>query len=92
MQGYAYKDPDAESGGATKLVAKGGAAGKGSVVLQGKNNLPKGLNQLPTGAADALAGDASATLQVLAKDGACFSAELTTVQKAAGGQFKAKAP
>ena len=92
MQGYGYKDKAAQGEGVTKLVAKGGAAGKGSVSLQGRNNAPKGLTDLPTGAAAALAGETSATLQVLASDGACFTADLTTVQKAAGGQFTAKAP
>jgi cysteine-rich repeat protein len=92
MQGYGYKDPSAEGEGATKVVAKGGAAGKGAVSLQGRNNQSKGQTDLPTGAAADLAGETSATLQMLVSDGACFSAELTSVQKAEGGQFKAKTP
>ena len=91
MQGYGYKDGAAEADGVTKLVAKGGAAGKGSLSLQGRNNQPKGQTDLPTGAAALLAGETSATLQLLASDGACFGAALG-VQKAADGQFKAKAP
>jgi hypothetical protein len=91
-KGFGYKDPLAEAEGATKLTARSGAAGKGSLALQGKNNTPKGLTDLPTGAAALLAGETSATLQMLASDGACFSADLTTVKKAEGGRFQAKAP
>jgi cysteine-rich repeat protein len=89
--GFGYKDPAAEASGTASLVAKGGKAGKGSVVLQGRNNVPKGQDDLPTGAAAALAGQTSATLQITTSAGFCASAELG-VQKAEGGQFKAKAP
>jgi cysteine-rich repeat protein len=91
-KGYAYKDPLAEAEGVAKITAKGGSAGKGSLTVEGRNKAKKGLTQLPTGAAAALQGATSATLQVLASDGACFSVPLTTVKKADGAQFKAKAP
>lgn len=90
-QGFGYEDALAAADGVTRIDAKSGAAGKGSLLFQGQNDQTRGLVQLPTGAAAALAGETSATLQVRASDGACFSADLDSVQTAAGGLFKAKA-
>lgn len=91
-KGFAYKDPLAEASGVTKIGAKGGAAGKGSIVVAGKNDPKKGLTSLPTGTAAALQGATGGTVQVLATDGGCFEGALTTVKIADGTQFKAKAP
>ena len=92
MQGYGYKDGAAEADGVTKLVAKGGAAGKGSLSLQGRNNQPKGQTDLPTGAAALLAGETSATLQLLASDGACFGAALRGAGKPPTGSSRPRRP
>jgi cysteine-rich repeat protein len=90
--GFAYKDKLAAADGVSKLAAKSGAPGKGSVALQAGNDAAKGLTSLPTGAAAALAGETAATLQLRASDGACFSASLTSVQTAEGSLFEAETP
>lgn len=89
--GFSYKDKLAAADGVKKVAARSGGPGKGSFVMQGRNDASKGLVSLPTGGAAALAGATSATLQMRASDGACFSAELT-VRRAEGGKFEAKAP
>jgi cysteine-rich repeat protein len=92
LTGYAYADPLGAAEGVTAVKLKGGLAGKGAISVAGANDAKKGETSLATGAAAALAGATSATAQVLASDGECFEADLATVKKAAGGQFKAKAP
>jgi hypothetical protein len=87
-----FKDPDASAGGVRTLAVAGGPAGKGKLQVQAGNNAAKGQNALPTGVAASLQGASSATLQVLTSDARCFEAGLSTVQKADGVQFKAKAP
>jgi cysteine-rich repeat protein len=91
-KGFGYKDPVSGAEGVQKITEKSGPSGKGSVALQGRNNVPKGQTSLPTGAAAALQGETSATLQLLTSDGLCFEAGLTTVQTADGQQFKARTP
>ena len=66
----------------------GGDAGKGKVLVIGKNKTAT----MPTGVAVALQNATSATVQVLSNDAACFGANLTTVKKADGLIFKALAP
>ena len=75
-----------------KLAASGGAAGKGKLQVQAGNNTAKGQTALPTGAAAMLQGASAAAAQLLVSDGLCYEADLTTVQKADGTEFKAKAP
>jgi cysteine-rich repeat protein len=90
-RGFGYKDPAAAAEGVQKITEKGGSTGKGSLVLQGRNHMPKGQTALPTGAAAALQGATAATLQALASDGLCFEAGLT-VKTADGQQFQARKP
>jgi hypothetical protein len=91
-KGYAYDDKFLSADGIQKIVGKGGAAGKGSVQASGKNDAAKGFTALPTGIAAALSGNTSATVQIVTSDAACFTGTATSVQKADGLQFKAKAP
>jgi cysteine-rich repeat protein len=91
-KGYAYEDSSAEASGVSNLKAKGGKAGKGSLVVKSKNDPKQGLTSLPTGGAAALAGSTEATVQVVTSDAACFEARLTRVKKADGTRFDAKAP
>jgi cysteine-rich repeat protein len=91
-KGYAYGDPEASASGVKKISEKGGAAGKGKLQVQAANNEKKSQDDLPTGIAPALQGAGQATLQLVTSDGACFEAVLTTVKKADGVDFKAKAP
>ena len=90
--GWSYKDPDGAASGVRALAALSGAAGKGKLQVKASNNAAKGQDAMPTGAAAALQAAASATVQLLTSDAQCFGAELPTVQKADGLQFKAKAP
>jgi cysteine-rich repeat protein len=91
-KGWSYKDADASASGVRKLSAASGPAGKGKLQLQAGNSAAKGQNALPMGIATALQGASSATLQVLTSDAPCYEAALSTVQKADGVLFKAKAP
>lgn len=91
-KGYAYKDAVGAASGVRRLIAKGGAPGKGKLLLKAGNNAARGQTALPTGVAAALQGSPSATLQIRASDGGCFEAALGTVRKADGVQWKAKAP
>jgi cysteine-rich repeat protein len=92
ITGYAYKDALASAEGVTALKEKGGTPGKGSIAFAAANDAKQGESALATGAAAALAGATSATVQVLASDGSCYEAALGTVRKADGTQFKAKTP
>jgi len=89
-KGYGYKDPDAASGGVKKLAFTSGPAGKGKLQVKAGNKERKGQMSFPTGAAAALEGTTTATLQVLASDARCFGISLDRVQKADGVEFKAK--
>jgi hypothetical protein len=91
-KGWSYKDAAAAASGVRTLSAGSGPAGKGKLQLKAGNNEAKGQTALPTGLAAALQGTASATVQLLASDAQCFEADLATVKKADGVQFKAQAP
>jgi len=91
-KGYKYGDKTLSADGIQKIVGKGGDPGKGSIQAKGKNNAAKGQTALPTGIAALLASDTKATVQILTDDAACFTGTATTVQKADGLVFKAKAP
>ena len=88
-----YKDRDGTTWGINKMLLFAGAAGKGKVLIQGKNNAKKGQTSLPTGIAAGLAGSTSVTLQLTPSDpgGAipCYSMTLDTVVKDTGELFKA---
>jgi hypothetical protein len=90
--GYAYRDGDGESDGIQQIVAKGGGAGKGRLTAKGRNAANRGRTSLPVGVAAALAGSASATVQVVTDDASCFGATLTNVRTADGLRFKASGP
>jgi hypothetical protein len=87
-----YKDPDGASEGVSKIGFVPGAAGKGRITLSASNHEKKGRIALPVGIAGELANETSAIVQLHARGAACFSAELGTVKKADGVQFKARAP
>jgi len=91
-KGWLYKDPASEASGTKKLALASGPIGKGKATWQAGNKAKKGQTSLPTGAATALAGATSATLQLITSDAACLEASLGSVKKAEGMIFKAKAP
>jgi FG-GAP repeat len=90
--GFRYADPSASAGGVKKLVAKGGAAGKGKLSASARNAAAKGQAALPTGLAAALAGRTSARVQAVAGGGACFELRTSMVKRADGARFVAAAP
>jgi hypothetical protein len=89
-RGYKYLDKDASADGVLKMVMKGGDAGKGAVVIVGKNNSSKGQSSLPTGIAPLLLDNTQATVQLLTDDASCFGVTVTDVKKADGEIFKAR--
>ena len=86
-KGYKYSDEDTAADGIHKIIMKGGNAGKGQVIVIGKNSEPKGQTSLPTGIAAALQDNAKATVQVVASDADCFGVEINRVKKADGSLF-----
>jgi len=88
--GLAYKDPSAFDDGVVKLTAKGGT-NNGKISLAARNKAAKGQTSLPALAAG-LAGAASATVQVVASDAACFDLPIVDVKKAEADQFLGSAP
>lgn len=88
-RGFRYKDPAAGAGGARKLTAKTGRAGKGKIQLQAGNRASHDQSGLQTGVTALLAGETDARMQLYTSDGACFDAELD-VRKADGEIFRAK--
>jgi hypothetical protein len=91
-KGYKYSDKDTSADGVLKIVAKGGSAGLGKLVVKGLNNVTKGQNSLPTGTAAALENATKATVQVVTSDAECFGVTLNGVKKADGLIFKAVHP
>ncbi len=68
---------------------EGRCAGKGSVSLEGKNDVAKGLDQLPTGVAAHPRGSDGAVVVMFNETGACFAGTVAEVKKADGAYFKA---
>ena len=91
-KGYKYRDKLTVADGVLKMVITGGDAGKGKVVVIGKNKSSKGLTNLPTGTAPALQNSASATVQVVTSDALCFGSSVTQIKKADGAIFSAVGP
>ena len=89
-KGYKYSDKDASASGIQKMLMKGGDAGKGKVIVKGKNNSAKGQNSLPEGIALLLLDNTQATVQVLTSDAACFGVTTGSVKTADGVSFSAK--
>lgn len=88
-KGYKYTDKTTSSDGILKVKVLGGDAGKGKVLVIGKNNASKGQTSLPTGVAGPLQGQGFATVQVLTSDASCFGTTVSRVKKADGLIFKA---
>jgi hypothetical protein len=86
--GYKYKDKDTSADGILKIIAKGGAASQGKIILLGKNNASKGQLSLPTGIAPLLLNNTKATVQVVTSDADCFGFTADVVKKADGLLFK----
>jgi hypothetical protein len=86
-KGYKYADKATTADGILKMSVSGGAAGKGKVIVGGKN-----LGTMPLGVAAALSGQPSATVQVVASDGICVGMTLGKVKKADGVIFSAVGP
>lgn len=91
-KGYKYKDKPAAADGILKMILIGGDAGKGKVIIGGKNDSAKSMTSLPTGIAALLESNAQATVQLLTNDASCFGGTVTQVKTADGLQFKATAP
>lgn len=88
--GYRYADRAGGADGVTSLVAKGGPAGKGKIVVMARNNARKGQTSMPLGIAAALQATRSVTVQTVTSDGACFGSTLTNVRTARPTLFRAK--
>jgi hypothetical protein len=86
--GYQYADKPQTADGISKMLLAGGDAGKGKAKVQGSNK----MSTLPTGVAALLAGDTSATAQILVSDGQCYGMALPTVKKNDGLEFQASNP
>jgi hypothetical protein len=91
-KGIKYSDKLLEADGIQQIVAKGGEAGKGKIVIKGKNDIGRGQMSLPTRVAVPLAGNRRATAQLVSTDAACFSGTATSVSTADGLVFKGTAP
>jgi hypothetical protein len=87
-KGYKYKDKAATANGIVKMRLLGGAAGKGKVIVVGKN----ATGNLPIGIAPLLQNQTSATVQIISNNAFCFAAGLTEVKKADGKVFTASGP
>ncbi len=87
-KGYKYRDKGTSTDGILKINLFGGDAGKGKVIVVGKNK----TGNLPTGVASAMQGETSATVQVLSSDASCVGMNLPQVKKADGLIFKATGP
>lgn len=87
-EGYAYADSTSAADGISKIQLAGGDAGKGKIMLLGKNSTA----HLPTGVTAALNGSASAIAQFITSDGGCYGGTLSTVKAADGSAFSASAP
>lgn len=90
--GFKYTDKTLAASGIGHIQLKAGSAGKGKVVVTGKNDLPDGKTALPVHVASRLTGNREATVQVLTSDAGCFGAVLPNVDQADGSVFKAETP
>jgi hypothetical protein len=89
-KGYKYLDKQTSADGIKKMILFGGDAGKGKIVISGKND--PDAPTMPTGIAAVLQGQTSATVQLVASDASCFGMSLPQVKKADGLMFKAIGP
>jgi hypothetical protein len=89
-KGYRYNDRRAVADGVRNIVAKGGAPGRGKVIVKARNDARHGQQSLPVGIAAALQSTRSVTVQAVTSDGACFGATLTDVHANGRTSFRAK--
>jgi cysteine-rich repeat protein len=86
--GYRYRDTSATADGIHGVLMKGGEAGRGRIIVKGRN-VPGGAMALPIGIAAALGGHVAATAQVMTNDASCFELSPTNVRQADGSIFRA---
>jgi cysteine-rich repeat protein len=89
--GLAFADPEAASAGVRKIALKGGTDGKGKIAWSAANKASKGQTSLTVSAAG-LVGATSATAQVVASDGTCFTLPIANVKKAEVDLFSGTGP
>lgn len=80
-KGYKYKDNAFTADGISRIVFKGGAAGRSKALVKGR-----GAN-IPTGIPAALQTSGSATIQLRASDGICLSHTMAGPPKKAEANF-----
>jgi len=80
-KGYGYGDKNNSADGVSKVGLGSGAAGKGKADAKGKNNAPKGQDDLPIGVVAALTGNTAPKIQVVVSDGICIEATMSEVKK-----------
>jgi hypothetical protein len=90
--GFKYTDKLLASDGVLQLFTKSGLAGKAKVILKGKNDLPHGLTNLPTGVAAQLIGNSHATVQMMTSNAGCMTGAVTNVREADSLVFKGTTP
>ena len=88
-KGYKYKDPSGTNDGVTKIIVKGGAAGKSKALVKGKGaNLPDFDSDLPIAM-----GDLPMTVQLRNNsNGLCWGGSFASPKKNQADQFNAKTP
>ena len=88
-KGYKYKDQTAAEDGITKIILKGGAAGKSKALVKGKGvNLPDFDSDLPIAM-----GDLPLVVQLRNNSsGICWQGSFASPKKNQLDQFNAKAP
>ena len=88
-KGYRYLDRDAGADGVRSIVATGGLAGRGRIVVKARNDERRGQTSMPLGMTSALQLTQSVTVQAVTSDGACFGGTLTDVD-ASPTRFRAR--
>ena len=88
-KGYKYKDQTGAEDGITKIIVKGGAAGKSKALVKGKGaNLPDFDSDLPIAM-----GDLPLVVQLRNNSsGVCWEGSFAAPKKNQLDQFSAKAP
>ena len=61
------------------IVATGGSAGRGRIVVKARNDERRGQTTMPLGMTAALQLTQSVTVQTVTSDGACFGGTMTDV-------------
>jgi hypothetical protein len=90
--GLKYSDKLLSADGVLQLSFKSGLATKGKAGAKAKNNLSKGITNMPTGVAAQLTGDREATVQIMTSNAGCLTGTVTNVRAANGVLFKGTTP